>query len=227
MTGARLPRGADTVVMKENTQTRGSRVIVSAGTACGANVRPAGEDYRSGEVGVVRGEQRTSARPGVLASFGMAQVNVARRPRVVLLTTGDELVEPGKPLGFGQIHDSNRLSLGGLIEQNGGILLRHERVRDDLQSLRNALSRAGADADLIVSSGGVSAGDADFLPGLIAEIGKVHFWKVRINRAPVGIYWSAKARARIHAWQPVSGTTNLHIWSAYYAGRVLRRRAFR
>jgi len=181
MTGAPLPRGADTVVMKEDTRTRGGRVIVAAGTASGANVRPAGEDYRAGEVGVARGEQLTPARVGVLASFGMARVDVARRPRVVLLTTGDELVEPGKPLGFGQIHDSNRLSLGGLIEQHGGVLVRHERVRDDPSSVRDALSRAGTDADLIVSSGGVSAGDADFLPGMIAEIGKVHFWKVRIK----------------------------------------------
>ena len=181
MTGAPLPQGADTVVMKENTQVRGNRVTVAAGTASGANVRPAGEDYRSGEVGVARGEQLTPAQVGVLASLGMAQVDVARRPRVVLLTTGDELVEPGKPLGFGQIHDSNRLSLGGLIEQHGGVLIRHERVRDDPSVLRDALSRAGTDADLIVSSGGVSAGDADFLPGLIAEIGKVHFWKVRIK----------------------------------------------
>jgi len=176
-----LPRGADTVVMKENTQVRDNRVTVAAGTAFGANVRPAGEDYQSGEVGVARGEQLTPARVGVLASFGMAQIDVARRPRVVLLTTGDELVEPGKPLGFGQIHDSNRLSLGGLIEQHGGVLVRRERVRDDPSALRDALSRAGTDADLIVSSGGVSAGDADFLPGLIAEIGKVHFWKVRIK----------------------------------------------
>jgi len=181
MTGAPLPRGTDTVVMKENTHLRDGRVIVAAGTAFGANVRPAGEDYRSGEVGVAAGQALTPARVGVLASFGMAQVDVSRRPRVVLLTTGDELVEPGKPLGFGQIHDSNRLSLGGLIEQHGGVLARHERVRDDPSALRGALSRAGADADLVVSSGGVSAGDADFLPALIAEIGKVHFWKVRIK----------------------------------------------
>jgi molybdopterin molybdotransferase len=181
MTGAPLPRGADTVVMKENTQASGDRVIVSAGTAPGANVRPAGEDYRSGDIGVAHGEELTPARLGVLASFGMAQVDVARRPRVVLLTTGDELVEPGKPLGYGQIHDSNRHSLGALIEQHGGILLRHERVRDDPPSLRDALSRAGVEADLILSSGGVSAGDADFIPRLIAEIGKVHFWKVRIK----------------------------------------------
>ena len=206
MTGAALPRGADTVVMKENTRVDGHQVIVSAGTSPGANVRPAGEDYRSGEVGVARGEELTSPRLGVLASFGMAQVDVARRPRIVLLTTGDELVEPGKPLGFGQIHDSNRYSLGGLIEEHGGTLLRHERVRDDPPSLRDALSRAGADADLIVSSGGVSAGDADFLPQLIAEIGKVHFWKVRIKPGMPFLFGEVgRALAFALPGNPVSG----------------------
>ena len=206
MTGAALPRGADTVVMKENTRVDGQQVIVSAGTSSGANVRPAGEDYRSGEVGAARGEELTSPRLGVLASFGMAQVDVARRPRIVLLTTGDELVEPGKPLGFGQIHDSNRYSLGGLIEEHGGTLLRHERVRDDPPSLRDALSRAGTDADLIVSSGGVSAGDADFLPQLIAEIGKVHFWKVRIKPGMPFLFGEVgRALAFALPGNPVSG----------------------
>jgi molybdopterin molybdotransferase len=181
MTGAPLPRGADTVVMKENTRIENDLVMISAGTAIGANVRPAGEDYRAGELGVPRGSALTPAQLGVLASFGLAEVEVAQRPRVVLLTTGDELVEPGHPLGFGQIHDSNRHSLGGLLEQHGTVVLRHERVRDDPQQLRDALSRAGADADIIVSSGGVSAGEADFLPRLIAQIGKVHFWKVKLK----------------------------------------------
>jgi molybdopterin molybdotransferase len=181
MTGAPLPPGADTVVMKENTRVENDRVMISAETGAGANVRPAGEDYRAGELGVPRGSALTPAQLGVLASFGLAEVEVAQRPRVVLLTTGDELVEPGLALGFGQIHDSNRHSLGGLLEQHGTILLRHERVRDDPQPLRDALLRAGADADIIVSSGGVSAGEADFLPRLIAQVGKVHFWKVRLK----------------------------------------------
>ena len=180
-TGAPVPRGADTVVMKENTRTRENEVMIAAGTARGANVRPAGEDYRAGDIGVARGQTLTAALLGVLASFGSTHVEVARRPRAVLITTGDELVAPGLPLGFGQIHDSNRYSLGGLIEQHGAILLRHERVRDEPAALRDALTRAGADADFVISSGGVSAGEADFLPGLIAEIGNVYFWKVRIK----------------------------------------------
>ncbi len=185
-TGAPIPPGADTVVMKENTRidaTRieGDRVIVMAGTVPAANVRPAGEDYRAGDIALKRGCRLGPAQLGVLASFGMTHACVVQRPRAVLLTTGDELVAPGDPLGFGQIHDSNRYSLGNLLEYWGVELVRHERVRDDPAALRDALQRAGADADFIVSSGGVSAGEADFLPRLVSEIGKVHFWKVRLK----------------------------------------------
>ncbi|MBS0555872.1 MAG: molybdopterin molybdotransferase MoeA [Proteobacteria bacterium] len=180
-TGAPLPPGADTVVVKENTRIEGGRIAIAAGTKPGENVRPAGEDFRCGELALARGARLTPARLGVLASLGVARVAVARRPRVVLLTTGDELTAPGEPLGFGQIHDSNRFSLGALLESLGAQLFRHERVRDDPAALRDALQRAAADADLVVSSGGVSAGEADFLPRLVADIGKVHFWKVRIK----------------------------------------------
>jgi molybdopterin molybdotransferase len=180
-TGAPLPEDADTVVIKENTRIESDYVIVAAGTMPGANVRPAGEDYRNGEVALKRGCRLGPAQLGVLASFGMTDVPVQRRPRAVLLTTGDELAAPGEQLGFGQIHDSNRYSLGGLLESFGVELFRHERVRDDPVALRDALQCAAADADLIVSSGGVSAGEADFLPRLVGEIGKVHFWKVRMK----------------------------------------------
>ena len=180
-TGAPLPQGADTVVMKENTRADGDTIHVDAGTAVGANVRPAGEDYRAGDFALARGSVLTPARLGALASFGQTHIEVARRPRAVLLTTGDELVAPGQPLGFGNIHDSNRYSLGALLEQHGAELLRHERLRDDPAVLRDALQRAGADADVAVSSGGVSAGEADYLPQLLAETGKVYFWKVRVK----------------------------------------------
>ena len=180
-TGAPLPHGADTVVMKENTRVAGASIMIAAGTPAGANVRPAGEDYAAGDLALRTGCTLTAAALGALASFGQVSVTVSRRPSAVLLTTGDELVAPGAPLGFGQIHDSNHYSLGGLLAQHDVLLLRHERVRDDPVALRDAIARAGADADLVISSGGVSAGEADFMPPLVAELGKVHFWKVRIK----------------------------------------------
>lgn len=180
-TGAPLPRGADTVVMKENTRADGDRILVAAGTQTGTNVRDAGEDYRSGDPALRSGTRLTPAQVAILAGFGMTDAQVRRRPKAVLLTTGDELTAPGSPLGFGGIYDSNRYSLGGLLEQQGVVLLRHERLRDDPHLLRDALQRAGDDADVVVCSGGVSAGEADFLPRLIAEVGTVHFWKVRMR----------------------------------------------
>lgn len=180
-TGAPLPHGADTVVMKENARIEGDRVFVSAGTVAGAHVRPSGEDFRIGDLALRRGVRLTPARLGALASFGFDTVNVVRQPRAVLLTTGDELVAPGKELGFGQIYDSNRYSLGAMLEQHGTLLVGHERLRDDPAVLRAALSRAGAEADVVISSGGVSAGEADYLPRLVAAIGSVNFWKVRMK----------------------------------------------
>lgn len=180
-TGAPLPAGADTVVMKEHTRMESGRVVVLAGTLPGASVRPAGEDFHAREVALERGCRLGPAQLGVLASLGMSEVTVVSRPRAVLLTTGDELIAPGVALQAGRIYDSNCVSLGGVLRELGVELLRHERVRDDPAALRDALQRAGTDADLVVSSGGVSAGEADFLPRLVRELGKVYFWKVRIK----------------------------------------------
>jgi molybdopterin molybdotransferase len=181
MTGAPLPEGADTVVIKENVRFDGDAVVVGAGEQAGANVRPAGEDYAAGDIAVRAGDRLTPARLGVLASCGQTQARVASRPRVALFVTGDELVPPGQPLGFGQIHDSNRYSLGALLREAGIEPLIVSHLRDDPQRLRTALLDAGERCDVIVSSGGVSAGEADFLPGLVAELGRVHFWKVRMK----------------------------------------------
>lgn len=179
-TGAPLPAGADTVVIKENVRIEGDEVVVGAERPQ-ANVRPAGEDYRAGEVALRAGTRLTAAQLGVLASLGHATIAVARRPRVTLFVTGDELVPPSQPLGFGQIHDSNRYSLGALLQQCRVETVRVAHLRDDPDALRAALHEAGGDSDLILSSGGVSAGEADWLPSLVAELGRVHFWKVRMR----------------------------------------------
>ncbi|HEY0180367.1 MAG TPA: gephyrin-like molybdotransferase Glp [Dokdonella sp.] len=180
-TGAPLPPPADTVVVKERVRVDGDVAIVGAGASRGANVRPSGEDYRAGDVAVRAGERLTPARLGVLASCGCTRVPVAERPRVGLFVTGDELVAPDRVPGYGQIRDSNRYSLGGLLRELGIEPAPIAHLRDDPAELRAALGRAAEECDLVLSSGGVSAGEADFLPGLVAELGRVDFWKVRMK----------------------------------------------
>lgn len=180
-TGAPLPDGADTVVIKERVRVDGDAIVVPAGDAAGANVRPAGEDVAAGETVAHAGEILSAVQLGVIASCGFASVRVARRPRVALLVTGDELVPPGEPLGFGRIHDSNRYSLGGLLEGLGIVADPSAHVRDDVGALRDALRAVAATCDVVISSGGVSAGEADYLPRLIAELGRIDFWKVRMK----------------------------------------------
>lgn len=225
-TGAPLPAGADTVVMKEHTRVDGDVIVAAPGTARGANVRPAGEDYAAGDRALAAGTTLTPAQLGVLASFGHANIDVVRRPRAVLLTTGDELVPPGAALGFGQIHDSNRYSLGALLEQYGVELLRHERLRDDPAVLREALARGGADADIVVTSGGVSAGEADYLPRLLAEIGQVHLWKVRIKPG-MPFLFGGVGQALVFSLpgNPVSGVATFLALARLALDAMTRRRA--
>jgi len=180
-TGAPLPRDADTVVIKENVRVDGDAIVVGAGERAGANVRPAGEDIRAGEHALRAGDALTPARLGVLAACGYARVAVARVPRVALFVTGDELVPPGQGLGYGQIHDSNRYSLGGMLRALGIEPRPVQHLRDDPAVLRDALLDASSRCDLVISSGGVSAGEADYMPRLVAELGRVHFWKVRMK----------------------------------------------
>ncbi len=180
-TGAVLPQGTDSVVIKENVRLDGQTVFVRAGEPAGANVRPAGEDYRAGEPAFAAGMRLTPARVGVLASFGLTEIEVSRQPRVAVLTTGDELVPPGQMLQPGQIHDSNRYGLAGLLRRHGVARLAQIRVTDDPQALEASLLAASRTHDLIVTSGGVSAGEADFLPSVVERLGHLHFWKVRMR----------------------------------------------
>lgn len=181
MTGAPLPDGADTVVIQENVRVEADEAIVRAGEKAGANVRPAGEDFQAGETALRSGQRLGAAHLGVCASLGRSRVAVVRRPRVVLLTTGDEVVMPGESASPSQIHNSNAFSVGALIRQAGAELLAHRHLPDAADTIRAALLQASAEADLIISCGGVSAGQADLLPGLLAQIGTIDFWKVRMK----------------------------------------------
>ena len=180
-TGAPMPPGADTVVIKENVGVDGVCIVVKAGEKAGANVRAAGEDYAEGELAVAAGIPLGAAQLAVLAALGVAQVGVRRRPRIAVIATGNELVPAGQPLGFGQIHESNAVMLAALAREAGAEVVSQATVRDDPEALRVALLDAAAGADLVVTSGGVSAGEADHLPGVLQSVGEILFHKVRLK----------------------------------------------
>lgn len=180
-TGAPMPAGADTVVIKENVSVEGECVLVKASEKAGANVRAAGEDYAEGDLAMAPGTPLGAAQLAVLAALGIDRVSTRRLPRIAVIATGDELVPSGQPLGFGQIHESNALMLASLACEMGAHVVAQRCVRDDPDALRVALLEAAADADIIVTSGGVSAGEADHLPAVLRAIGEIHFHKVRLK----------------------------------------------
>jgi len=180
-TGAPIPPGADTVVIKENVVVEATRVLVKAGERAGANVRAAGEDYAEGDPAFAAGTPIGAAQLGVLAAFGITDVPVRRAPRIAVIATGNELVPAGQPLGFGQIHESNATMLVALARESGARITMQHCIRDEPQALREVLLDAAADADIVVTSGGVSAGEADHLTSVLQTIGEIHFYKVRLK----------------------------------------------
>jgi molybdopterin molybdotransferase len=191
MTGAPIPRGADAVVPFEETdEPEGrafgsfakSRDVVGVLKAAepGANVRYAAEDVRRGQPIIPRGRVLGPAQIGVLASLGCARVRVHRRPVVAVLSTGDEVVQPGTPLRGGQIYDSNSYSIAAMVLENGGIPKRLGIAQDTVEAL-TAKIREGLDADMLVTSAGVSRGDYDVVKDVLAKEGEVDFWTVRMR----------------------------------------------
>jgi molybdopterin molybdotransferase len=182
MTGALVPEGCDTVVMQEQASVEGTDVILGGSVALGQNIRRAGEDIRLGAVALRAGQQVRAAEMGLLASLGLDRAAVFRKLRVAIFSTGDELLQPGARLGPGQIFDSNRYSLHGMLNELGGVdILDMGNIRDDREAIRSALLDAAARADVIITSGGVSVGEADYIKELLAEIGEVVFWKIAMK----------------------------------------------
>jgi molybdopterin molybdotransferase len=181
MTGAPLPEGADTVAIREHANEAGGIVEIAAGTAAGANVRAADDDFPAGSLALRAGDIVDAPALGVLASFGIAQVAVRARPRIAVLVTGDELVPPGAIAGPGQRHDSNRSMLPALAASCGAVAVMALHLRDDEAALAQALRAAASAADFVLATGGASAGDADFLPALVARLGERVFWKVAMR----------------------------------------------
>ncbi|MBN8713654.1 MAG: molybdopterin molybdotransferase MoeA [Xanthomonadales bacterium] len=181
MTGAVLPRGADTVVIQEDVVAEGALVRMGAGHRRGQHVRHAGEDLAAGATVLVAGRRVGAADLGLLASIGVAEVTVRRRLRVAFFSTGDELRSLGEPLGEGDIYDSNRYTLYGLLTRFGAEVIDLGVVRDEPVALREAFARAGAAADVVLTSGGVSVGAADHVRDVLAEAGEVDFWKINMK----------------------------------------------
>jgi molybdopterin molybdotransferase len=184
MTGAPIPEGADAVVRVEDTSQSGDIVTIKVGVLRGTSVRSAGGDVEAGTEVITTGIRLTPAHIGVLANLGIAQVAVHRRPRVALASTGDELVPvDGPALGPGQIRDSNRPMLAAMLAELGVQVIDLGRIPDDAAVLRSAIARGVEEADVIVTSGGVSMGEYDLVKQVLGELGNIEFWQVAMQPA--------------------------------------------
>jgi molybdopterin molybdotransferase len=181
MTGAVMPPGADTVVIQEVVKRDGKRIVVPPGQKKGQNVRCAGEDLKTGVPVLAPGKYIRPAETGLIASLGIGEVKVQRRLRVAFFATGDELASIGQKLKEGEIYDSNRYTLHGMLSRLGVDILDLGVVRDDPDLLEIAFLGAAREADVIITTGGVSVGEADFIKQLMAKLGEVLFWKIAMR----------------------------------------------
>jgi molybdopterin molybdotransferase len=180
MTGAPLPPGADTVVPLEEATEGADTVSVPEPVLSGRHVRAAAHDTKLGDEICIEGAL-TPARIGVLASIGFGEVELRRRPVVAILSTGNELVGPGEPLGPGQIHDANSAALAAAVVDAGGVPLLLPRLRDAAGPIESALAGAARDADLVVTSGGVSVGQHDYVRAVLERHGSLDFWRIAVQ----------------------------------------------
>ncbi|MBX9610535.1 MAG: molybdopterin molybdotransferase MoeA [Burkholderiales bacterium] len=182
MTGAIMPAGLDTVIPQEMAQQQGDRVIVPAGVVQpGDNRRHCGEDVMAGQPALQKGELLTPAALGLLASLGIERAPVVRRLKVAYFSTGDEILSLGEPPREGAVYDSNRYTVFGLLTRLGCEVLDFGVVRDDPALLEAAFVRAAAQADAIITSGGVSVGEADFTKAMMKKLGDVAFWRIAMR----------------------------------------------
>ena len=180
-TGAPMPAGADTVFMQEDCRVEGDAVVVPPGLQRGANRRLAGEDIRAGEVALPTGRRLAVQHVALAAALGLTRLDVRRRVRVALFSTGDEIVEPGARLSGAALYDSNRYLLAGLMARFGADVTDLGILGDDPRQLADAIGAAAANHDLVLTSGGVSTGEADYVRTAIESVGRIVFWRIAIK----------------------------------------------
>jgi molybdopterin molybdotransferase len=181
MTGAVVPDGADTVLMQEQVERHGSSIMVRTGHKSGQNVRHAGEDIHAGAAVLRSGRVLTPADLGLAASLGISALPCVRTLRAAIVSTGDELKSLGQPLGLGEIYDSNRYTLYGMLSRMNVAVIDKGVVPDVPDRIRATLLEASREADVIITSGGVSVGEADYVKPILDEIGRIAFWKVAMK----------------------------------------------
>jgi len=180
-TGAEIPAGADAIVIQENVRLEGDQVVIPAGVKAQQNIRPAGQDLQVGDKVLDAGRRLQPADLGLLASVGISEVEVARPLKVAILSTGDELREPGEALAPGKIYNSNRYLLAGLLKKLGMQLVDIGQVKDSAEDTERALMQAAASADAIISTGGVSVGEEDHVKAAVERLGELDLWKIKIK----------------------------------------------
>jgi molybdopterin molybdotransferase len=180
-TGAPMPPGADTVFMQEDCRIDGAHVVVPPGLSRGANRRLAGEDIRAGAVALPAGRRLSAPDVALAAALGLTAIDITRRVRVALFSTGDEIAEPGSPLAGAALYDSNRYLLAAAVARFGAEVTDLGILRDEPKTLAQAIAAAAADHDLVLTSGGVSTGEADYVRSALESVGRVVFWRIAIK----------------------------------------------
>jgi len=180
-TGAPVPEGADAVVMQEMCQQNDDMVVVNTAVKAGSNVRRAGEDIKNGSVVLEAGKRLRAQELGLLASVGLAEFQVRRKLKVAIFFTGDEIITPGQPLAAGQIYNSNRYTLRGLLQSVDCEIIDLGIVPDTLEATVEVLQEAAASADLVITSGGVSVGEEDYVRIALEHLGELSMWRIAMK----------------------------------------------